>query len=64
MKIIFWAAASLTLVGKLASAQSVSTDASLIQVNSVLWTQQAVEHRAASVAMYRAAGAAFSDDEG
>lgn len=59
MKIMFWAAACLALMGTLPRAHSAPTDASLIQVNSVLWTQQAVEHRAASTATYRAAGAAL-----
>ena len=53
------AAAWLTaLVGTTAMAQG-PTPESLMQINSVMWTQQSVEHRAATAAIYRAAGAAL-----
>jgi acid phosphatase len=55
----FLAAAWLAITcGSAAMAQG-PTPESLMQVNSVLWTQQSVEHRAATAAMYRAAGAAL-----
>jgi hypothetical protein len=59
MKIRYLAAAWLTIVcGSAAMAQG-PTPESLMQINSVMWTQQSVEHRAATAAMYRAAGAAL-----
>lgn len=42
-----------------AAAQPAPSPDSLAQVNGVLWTQQALEHGAVSMAMYRAAGAAL-----
>lgn len=55
----FLAAVSIFLLGGQVFAQSVPSEASLAQVNSVLWTQQSVEHQAASAAMYRAASIAL-----
>jgi acid phosphatase len=50
---------AITLTAAAQPAPPTPTPDSLAQVNGVLWTQQAVEHQAVSLAMYRAASAAL-----
>ncbi|MDR7270119.1 5'-nucleotidase (lipoprotein e(P4) family) [Pelomonas saccharophila] len=53
-----WIALVVGLFVGVASAAG-PTELNVAQLNSVLWTQQAIEHQAATIAAYRAAGTAL-----
>lgn len=55
----YWVPAVIGMWAGAVAAQPGPTELNVAQLNSVLWTQQSVEHQAASTSMYRAAGAAL-----
>lgn len=59
MKLRLVLALAIAVIPSISHAQAVPNDLSISQVNSVLWTQQSIEHQAVTAAVYRAASTAL-----